>query len=62
MQIEFRAIVHGEYGPAEYVLKLAKREFNSKELRPEARGRFSPFLGITCRKHLRVCQSGTTRF
>jgi hypothetical protein len=35
MQTEFRAIVHGEYGPAEDVLRLAKRQFNSKELGPD---------------------------
>jgi NADPH2:quinone reductase len=35
MQIEFRAIVHGEYGPAEDVLRLAKRQFNSIEPGPD---------------------------
>jgi hypothetical protein len=35
MQIEFRAIVHGEYGPVEDVLRLANRQFNSKELGPD---------------------------
>src|ERR1700746_1255055 len=32
MQIEFRAIVHSEYGAPEKVLKIAKRQLKSEEL------------------------------
>ncbi len=35
MQTEFRAIVHGEYGAAEDVLRLAECQFKSEELGPD---------------------------
>ena len=35
MQTEFRAIVHGEYGAAEEVLRLAECQFKSEELGPD---------------------------